>query len=54
MLLLIAAAAGAVETAPLAFPTAEGAGRHALGGRGGQVLKVTTLASMAARSDPGP
>ncbi|MCA9258438.1 MAG: hypothetical protein KDA61_04520 [Planctomycetales bacterium] len=28
----------------LAFPTAEGYGRYAVGGRGGRILKVTTLA----------
>ncbi|TXC71639.1 pectate lyase [Sphingomonas ginsenosidivorax] len=39
--LLLAAAA---VTQPLAFPGAEGAGRTALGGRGGKVMIVTTLA----------
>ena len=39
-LLLLATAANATP----AFPGAEGAGRHALGGRGGTVLTVTTLA----------
>lgn len=40
----------AAEALPvLAFPGAEGAGRHALGGRGGAVLKVTSLAA----SGPG-
>lgn len=34
--------------AALAFPGAEGAGAHSLGGRGGRVLRVTTLA------DDGP
>lgn len=49
--LLLAAYAGkgapdccaAPAGAPLAFPGAEGAGAHALGGRGGRVLFVTTL-----------
>ncbi len=38
----------AATTAQLAFPEAEGAGRFALGGRGGRVMTVTTLA------DAGP
>jgi len=44
------AAAQAAEPAhaALAFPGADGAGRHALGGRGGKVLRVTNL------SDDGP
>ena len=49
---LVAAAALVLATGaaapPLAFPGAEGAGRYAAGGRGGQVIKVTTLA------DAGP
>jgi hypothetical protein len=44
-LLLLAAAA---PEQVVAFPGAEGAGRFALGGRGGRVIKVTTLA------DDGP
>jgi len=56
--LLIAAAAAAPQH--LAFPGAEGAGRYALGGRGGKVLIVTNLedsgpGSLRAAVDaPGP
>jgi hypothetical protein len=49
--LLVAAGCAATNRAPegvLAFPGAEGYGRHALGGRGGQVIRVTNLA------DEGP
>jgi len=38
----------ASQAQPPAFPTAEGGGRHASGGRGGRVIKVTSL------SDDGP
>ncbi len=38
-----AQATSAAPAAPLAFPGAEGFGAHSLGGRGGQVIEVTTL-----------
>jgi pectate lyase len=41
---MIALLIAAAVTQPLAFPGAEGAGRTALGGRGGKVMTVTTLA----------
>ena len=41
---MIALLLAAAVTQPLAFPGAEGAGRTALGGRGGKVMTVTTLA----------
>lgn len=41
-------ATGRSSADPLAFPGAEGHGRHALGGRGGRVIRVTNLA------DDGP
>ena len=44
---------GAVDTAaqdPKAFPTAEGFGANAVGGRGGRVIEVTTLADSGAGS----
>ncbi|PZO77416.1 MAG: pectate lyase [Sphingomonas hengshuiensis] len=51
--MVVASLAAAVASAPaaaqvVAFPGAEGAGRFAAGGRGGQVIRVTTLA------DAGP
>src|SRR5215213_9962028 len=46
LILLLTAAAAAADPAPRelpAFPGAEGAGRLAVGGRGGRVLRVTNL-----------
>ena len=41
--LLALAAIPATQAAQLAFPGAEGFGRNAIGGRKGQVYKVTNL-----------
>ncbi|WP_439566997.1 pectate lyase family protein [Sphingopyxis sp.] len=55
-----ASAALAVDAAPLAFPGAVGPAAHTVGGRGGQILRVTTLAPdgpgslKAAIETPGP
>ena len=59
-LALSASPASAAATAPLAFPGAVGPAAHTVGGRGGQILRVTTLAPdgpgslKAAIETPGP
>lgn len=59
-LALSASPALAADTAPLAFPGAAGPAAHTVGGRGGQILRVTTLAPdgpgslKAAIETPGP
>lgn len=47
--LLLIAASTAVVAQPSAFPGAEGAGAQSRGGRGGRVIRVTTLED----SEPG-
>ncbi len=60
VLALPASSALAADTAPLAFPGAVGPAAHTVGGRGGQILRVTTLAPdgpgslKAAIETPGP
>jgi pectate lyase len=44
-LALSACVTATAATAPLAFPGAQGWAAHATGGRGGQIVKVTTLAA---------
>ena len=40
----VAAPVFAADPAPLAFPGAQGWAAHATGGRGGRIIRVTTLA----------
>ena len=48
-----AAAQAAESTGPLAFPGAQGWAAHTVGGRGGKLLRVTTLAPTGPGSLPG-
>ncbi|WAC62941.1 hypothetical protein OVA13_16415 [Pseudoxanthomonas sp. SL93] len=45
LLVMAACVAQAAETSPLAFPGAQGWAAHTPGGRGGKILRVTTLAA---------
>lgn len=45
LLAMAACVAQAAETSPLAFPGAQGWAAHTPGGRGGKILRVTTLAA---------
>ena len=47
---VVGGAVMAVAQPPKAFPTAEGFGANAVGGRGGRVIEVTTLADPDAGS----
>ena len=45
LLVLAMAPVLATDTLPLAFPGAQGAAAHTPGGRGGKIVRVTTLAA---------
>ncbi len=50
LVILVLAYAGMLHARQLAFPTAEGYGKYATGGRGGKVCEVTTLESTGSGS----